>query len=256
MKSRNWWISGFAWFLAILLKTFAWKRKIVKINLLHLDLFKQITCETFYNDLIRHFTREFIYWIINYSNVQYTKTTNEVLPMLRQGGILLTAHLGNWELFGSTLSLEKIPLRASYQPLKSKLANILLLKMRNRKTNYIVDLTTNPFQLKSLIESKSLITFMLDQDYRSSDDYIEGSFFGNPVACNPLPFRLQKKFNLPIFVGWSYRDKDGVLWIDIQKLSDSFLSQYHRILEKSILDQPNQWVGWTHRRFKRLHQIY
>lgn len=256
MKTRNWWISGFAWLLAVLLRTFSWKKKVVTINLMNLDLWKHISREVFYKDLIRHLTIEFFYWLGNYTNVQYTDSTIEIFPKLQQGGILLTAHMGNWELFGSALSMQNIPLRASYQPLKSKLANQLLLKLRSRKTNYVVDLTSNPFQLKSLIESKSLITFMLDQDYRSSDHYMEGRFFGKPVACNPLPFRLQKKFSLPVFVGWSYRDKDGTLWIDIQMISDSFLNRYHSILENSILEQPSQWAGWTHRRFKRLFEIY
>lgn len=256
MKTRNWWIIGFSTFIHVLLKTLCWKKRVVQVNFKMISIHNKFNFETLYNSLISHFSQEFLYWIFNYSNVQYTSSTLDLVNDLKKGGILLTAHMGNWEQFGSSISDLGIPIKASYQPLKSKWANSILLALRERKNQYAVDLTSNPMSLKSLIENKSLITFMMDQDYRKSEDFTTSTFFNHPVACNPYPLRLQEKFHLPVYVGWSFRDKNSVLWIHIQKVNTSYLSEYHRLLEQSITEHPQQWAGWTHRRFQRLLKIY
>lgn len=183
---------------------------------------------------------------------QITSRAQSLIPELRKGGILLTAHIGNWEYMGPWMRSLGIPLVASYKEMQNPYADRILRRLRGRHGNYLVPLQRNPFALRKIFAEKSLFTFLADQDYRDSAALYD--FLGQPTRCNPLPDSLHQIFpSAPIYFACVVRNSHGELEMDVQRLSidpdSSVYPAYHHALEQFIHDFPDQWAGWTHRRW-------
>ena len=201
-----------------------------------------------------------------------------VLEKMRSGGIFLTAHYGNYEAMGPWLCRLGIPLVASYIPVKPKwLNNILERKIRSVDgRSYSVDART-PRDFIRILNDGNLFCLLSDQDSRISSA-LSGTLLGQPVNVNPLPdFLLKHRPQTPVFICWmeergaSPKDasskKVRVLHaIEVERAqvasparlaspalspsqSSVVNSQFNRWLEQRILENPNLWYGFTHRRF-------
>ena len=198
-----------------------------------------------------------------------------VLEKMRKGGIFLTAHYGNYEAMGPWLCRLGIPLVASYIPVKPKwLNNILERKIRAvNGRNYSVDART-PRDFMRILNEGRLFCLLADQDSRIPSA-LSGTFLGRPVNVNPLPdFLLKHRPQTPVFICWmEERDasskgaspkgavpkKVRVLHAvevagvqsKIASLADSGVvdSQFNKWLEQRVLENPDLWYSFTHRRF-------
>ncbi len=201
-----------------------------------------------------------------------------VLEKMRKGGIFLTAHYGNYEAMGPWLCRLGIPLVASYIPVKPKwLNNILECKIRAVDgRSYSVDARTPRDFLRILNEGK-LFCLLADQDSRIPSA-LPGTFLGRPANVNPLPdFLLKHRPQTPVFICWieergaspkcASSKKVRVLHaIEVERAqvasparlaspapspsqSSVVNSQFNRWLEQRILENPNLWYSFTHRRF-------
>ncbi|SHK40875.1 lysophospholipid acyltransferase family protein [Fibrobacter sp. UWB12] len=191
-----------------------------------------------------------------------------VLEKMRKGGIFLTAHYGNYEAMGPWLCRLGIPLVASYIPVKPKwLNNILERKIRAVDgRSYSVDART-PRDFLRILDEGNLFCLLDDQDSRIPSA-IEGTLLGQPVNVNPLPdFLLEHRPQTPVFICWmdevgASSEKVRVLHA-IEVASPAHFAQskvnnqFNKWLEQRILENPNLWYSFTHRRFySRSPEIY
>ena len=210
-----------------------------------------------------------------------------VLEKMRNGGIFLTAHYGNYEAMGPWLCRLGIPLVASYIPVKPKwLNNILERKIRSVDgRSYSVDART-PRDFLRILNDGKLFCLLADQDSRIPSA-LPGTFLGKPVNVNPLPdFLLEHRPQTPVFICWmeeicgvrvlhaveverapfpgavhlenSAQSKDASsTHLASPAHSDDELhsapsivnTQFNKWLEMRIAENPNLWYSWTHRRF-------
>ncbi len=206
-----------------------------------------------------------------------------VLEKMRSGGIFLTAHYGNYEAMGPWLCRLGIPLVASYIPVKPKwLNNILERKIRSVDgRSYSVDART-PRDFLRILNDGKLFCLLSDQDSRIPSA-LPGTFLGRPANVNPLPdFLLKHRPQTPVFICWMEErgasPEDAFLKcaslkkvrvlhaIEVERVqvasparlaspapspsqSSVVNSQFNRWLEQRILENPNLWYGFTHRRF-------
>lgn len=198
-----------------------------------------------------------------------------VLEKMRKGGIFLTAHYGNYEAMGPWLCRLGIPLVASYIPVKPKwLNNILERKIRAVDgRSYSVDART-PRDFMRILNEGKLFCLLSDQDSRIPSA-LSGTLLGQPVNVNPLPdFLLKHRPQTPVFICWmeergaSPKDastkgaspkKVRVLHAiemvgaqsQIASSTESCVvnSQFNKWLEQRVLENPNLWYSFTHRRF-------
>ena len=201
-----------------------------------------------------------------------------VLEKMRNGGIFLTAHYGNYEAMGPWLCRLGIPLVASYIPVKPKwLNNILERKIRSVDgRSYSVDART-PRDFMSVLNEGNLFCLLSDQDSRIPSALL-GTLLGQPVNMNPLPdFLLKHRPQTPVFICWmeergaSPKDasskKVRVLHaIEVEgpqvasparlaspapspSQSSVVNTQFNKWLEERIRENPNLWYSFTHRRF-------
>lgn len=174
------------------------------------------------------------------------------LRRMRAGGLLLTAHYGNYESMGLWLSRIGIPLMASFHPQKPAMLNRLLLKLRSLDTTPYA-YVQSPRAILSSVRSGKLFALLADQDYRKNHP-AHGFFLERPVHCNPLPnFLLRNNPALPIFCCTilSTGSQRILLAQELKVESEADLyREYHHWLESLIVRNPDCWYGWVHRRFR------
>jgi predicted LPLAT superfamily acyltransferase len=124
----------------------------------------------------------------------------EFLRQMHDGGLLVSAHVGNWEIAGQLLNrLEKriniILFDAEHQQIKGYLSDV----MNARNVNFIVirDDFSHLLAIKQALANKEIIAM-------HGDRYIEGNktvildFMGKPAAFPIGPVNMAAKFKVPV----------------------------------------------------------
>jgi len=171
-----------------------------------------------------------------------------ILEEMKAGGILLTAHYGNHELFGFRIAESGLPLNALVQEQKPEFFDMWLQKKRTVNGKCFTK-RIEPNHLIDFIDGGGLFGLIADQNFKklpplSIREKCESSFLGVKVRCNPLPaFILEHRPKTPVFCGYLGQ---------IKKIpSENFYAHYHSWLENIILENPARWYGWFHRRFRQ-----
>ena len=267
----------FAWGAYVVLRLAGWKRKTVMANAKH------VASPVNYDELLFNLTRhvgELLFRFGTFKKLPHDFTAYPcrvdgwafaldeaaipVLEKMRNGGIFLTAHYGNYEAMGPWLCRLGIPLVASYIPVKPKwLNNILECKIRAVDgRSYSVDART-PRDFLRILNDGKLFCLLSDQDSRISSA-LSGTFLGRAVNVNPLPdFLLKHRPQTPVFICWM--EERGASPEDASLKSASLkkvralhaievecpriLEKFNKWLEERIRENPNLWYSFTHRRF-------
>ena len=201
-----------------LLYAVRWKQKTVQANLDYTQINSITDKELLYRQLIKnlaHHIQEIVFefdlfkklpcelnrYPIQVFNTNYViaPQSEVVLDKMRNGGIFLTAHYGNYEAMGPWLCRLGIPLKASYVPLKPAWLNhIVENKIRSvNKKPYSVNART-PREFLELLNKQNLFCLLMDQDSRIASA-TSAKFLGRDVHINPLPqFLLKHRPKTPV----------------------------------------------------------
>ena len=260
-----------------MLKLAGWKRKTVLANAKH------VACAVSYKALLKNLTRhvgELLFCFGTFKKLprdfaaypccvdgwtfDIAEGSAPVLEKMRNGGIFLTAHYGNYEAMGPWLCRLEIPLVASYIPVKPKwLNNILERKIRSVDgRSYSVDART-PRDFIRILNEGNLFCLLSDQDSRIPSA-LSGTLLGQPVNVNPLPdFLLKHRPQTPVFICWM-EERDASPKCTSPKGTSSkvvrvlhavevecpqILEKFNKWLEVRIHENPDLWYSFTHRRF-------
>jgi KDO2-lipid IV(A) lauroyltransferase len=172
----------------------------------------------------------------------------------RMGLILLTPHLGSWEIAGQYIS-HRIPLTVMYSPPKVKALEPLMLAGRNRANMHSVpaDLRGVRALLKALKRGQA-IGMLPDQVPRVGDgEWVE--FFGRPAYTMVLVSRLSEQTGAPVLLCYAERLARGKgyrLVVEPQltvRPPESPVRALNRSLEQMIRRCPAQYL-WAYNRYK------
>lgn len=175
------------------------------------------------------------------------------------GAIIVTAHLGNWELLGAALTSRGLPLKVIATKAHNEKINKLLLSLRQSRGIGIIYRDESPRQLLKLLKNNSLLGMLIDQDTKVDGVFVD--FFGRPAYTAKGPAVISMATGAPVIPTFIRRkpegghevfieepvemvktkDKEKDILINTQKLS--------LIIEKYIRKYPEQWV-WMHNRWK------
>lgn len=267
-----WYYSGvLAKPLTFILRLFQWKHSVFAFNANRTAAFFELhsgqvpcyskTVQAMANDLEEFIEARSSY--LHASSAKSSGATSEplkleidpfslaILSEMQKGGLLLTAHYGNYESMGLWLRRLGIPLIASYLPQRPRFLNHLLLRLRSVDGNPYAQILP-PRAIVRKIRSGSLFCLLADQDYRSARPILS-TFLGCKVQCNPLPvFLLNNIPGLPVYCSYIHHLQNHriltVVKLNLASPSDLYF-EYHRWLETLIGHEPNRWYGWFHRRF-------
>jgi len=182
---------------------------------------------------------------------------NFIQQKLSGNTIIVTAHIGNWELLAQRLVLEGYKIAAIVRPLRNKFVELQVKKLRESlggKVFYAHQLN----EIMKWLKSGGIVYLLPDQHI------VEGSvqvdFLGKKAFTTPVVTLLNKRLGskiLPMFcikINNHYKvfieDYYNSLYTEnLRKDLEYNTLQVNKIIEKYIYKYPDQWM-WFHRRWK------
>ncbi len=164
-----------------------------------------------------------------------------------KGVILITAHIGNWELGGAVLSSLGFKINAVFLPEKVRWLNRIFFMMRRSRGLNVFPLGGAVRSVLGSLKNGGIVAMLADRDYTAH--HIKISFFGKEACLSSGPVRIALKTNIPIVAGFLLREKDdtfrmrfyppirpehGMTELDL-------LKKIANILEKEISTNLEQW---------------
>lgn len=180
-----------------------------------------------------------------------------------KGVILISAHLGNWEIVSPFLAALGLRTSAVGRRLRVKLLNRLIVGLRTRFGTVSIDKEGGmPKMMRSVREGK-ILGIMIDQGTQSSMG-VKINFFDRAVTATPAPALIALRCKCPVVPIFGVREIDGGLTIIVKPPLELTKTQdlksdlkvnmqlMTNIIEKTVRDYPEQWF-WVHKRWKKYY---
>ena len=174
-----------------------------------------------------------------------------------KGVVVLTAHLGNWELGGVVLAQLGYPFWAVALPHKNKQVNDFFDAQRNSKGVKVIAMGKAVRSCITEIRNNHMVALVGDRDFSEKGIIID--FFGRPTHFPEGPAALSLMTGASIVPGFMLRNPDDSFTLRIEKpiefistgnktkdLAD-LIGVYKNIIQDYIRRYPEQW--YVFRRF-------
>lgn len=189
-------------------------------------------------------------------------TDNTLLEQEFAKGKKLQFHLGhnfNWELgnIGMT-SYTSFKMLSVYMPVKNKVFEKLMLKIRTVSGNAVLPATDMKNAMLPYRNTQYLLALIADQVPGDPSKAFWLNFFGRPTPFIRGPERGAAAGNLAVIFGQIHKVKRGYYTLTYELCTSDAASmptgeitrRYVRYLEKVIREHPEMWL-WSHRRWKK-----
>ena len=170
--------------------------------------------------------------------------------------IFISGHFSNFELMAMQIDKLDLKIGAIYRPLNNIFLNKIMERIRKK---YICNnqIKKGIGGLKELIKLNNegySTALMIDQRVSQG---IKSNFFNEEAFTTTVPAQLVKKFNIPVvpifierYEGIKFKMKDfKPVHFSVEDTIENITADLNKILEKMILDNPNNWI-WSHNRWK------
>ncbi len=174
------------------------------------------------------------------------------------GAILVTGHLGNWEIGGASVAARGVPLDVVAQRQANPHIDRLINQARERLGMTVIRRGgATKASLRSLRKGRA-VALVADQDARSRGVFVP--FFGRPASTHRGPAVLASRTGAPVFMGTAVRRADGGYRVtirpvpmpvaaDAEEQADLLTAELAAALEAAVREEPGQYL-WHHRRWK------
>ena len=176
------------------------------------------------------------------------------------GAVVVSGHLGNWEIGAHVLTSLGVPVYAVVKPLANARVDRRLTRLRERLGVRVVETSAAPAAVARALAEGGLAAFVADQDAHESGVFVP--FFGRPASTARGPALLAVRAGAPLFLGVALADDErpgryrgrltpveveraGRLDADVRRLTEAFTAE----LEREVRAHPSQYF-WHHRRWK------
>jgi len=174
--------------------------------------------------------------------------------------LLLTAHLGNWEILAASHRLTKYPLSIVVRPLDAPWLDALAERLR-RKTG--VELIDKRGALRPVVDALRrgrMIGILMDQN-ASRREGVFVDFFGRPASTSRSVALLALRTRTPVVPTFIRRDSDGCHTVFFYRELDvpdsngseaavvELTARCTAAIERAIREVPEQWL-WSHDRWR------
>ena len=177
------------------------------------------------------------------------------------GAIFLTSHTGCWELLGSYLVAEGIPLAVIARKFYDERLEKVLFGIREGTGMKVISRGENTREIIRALKEGYGVGVLIDQDTKVKGAFVD--FFGKPAYTPTGPAYLALRYGVPVVPVFTYRDKDDFHHAcigdpipipdsgDNEKDIVELTARCSKATENFIREHPEQWV-WFHKRWKTL----
>lgn len=178
-----------------------------------------------------------------------------------KGVIVLTGHIGNWELVGAASSDKAFTFSAIGKEMKSDAGNAFVKLIRDDNGVRTIARSKSLKQILKALKRNELVVFMLDQNMTSKEGVFV-DFFGQPACTMPALAVIAARSGAAVLPYYSYRDPDLVrhhcVMLPEVEVDDAGAStdpvhenteRYTKVLQSIIEEHPEQWL-WIHKRWR------
>jgi len=175
------------------------------------------------------------------------------------GSLMLTGHIGNWELAGVLQGHLFGAIGVVARPLDNPALDQKLCDFRAKTGNLVIYKQRALQQVLRLLRDKKSVAILIDQNVQDGGVFVE--FFGRPASTTTVAAALALKTGAPVLPGFAvllpngrYRmtykpllryQPSGDREQDLLRLTQ----QLTGLIEEQVRERPEQWL-WLHRRWK------
>lgn len=177
----------------------------------------------------------------------------------KKGVLLLTAHLGNWELLTIFSGMTGYPVDIIYRPLDFRPLDKFFVNQRTRFGGNLIPKNRSMRRILKVLQKGNTLGFLMDQNV----DWYDGvfvTFFGRRACTNKGLALLALKTQAPVVPIFLVREESGfsvkigpevplIKTGDKRKDIEANTQQYNDVIEAFVRRYPDQWF-WVHRRWK------
>jgi len=181
-----------------------------------------------------------------------------------QGAIMISAHLGNWEMAAMVGPLYlDTPINAVAKKLRFEFINNLVVNLRTRFGCKVIDKEEALPQMRKALRQGEILGILIDQGARSRES-VGITFFGRRVRATSAASLLALRCKSPVVPAFCVRDAGGKLNLLIEpplklvrtrnlradlKTNTQIMTD---VVEKAVSKYPEQWF-WVHKRWKKYY---
>jgi KDO2-lipid IV(A) lauroyltransferase len=239
-------------------------KKIIKKNL---KIFSDRVSNLNEEEIIKNMWKNYGMTFIEYIFLDYFNKKNSLVDIKDDANlskiiqekkpvIFVSGHFANFEIMSMEITKKKISLATIYRPLNNIFLNPFMEYLRKKYIckNQIKKGIQGVKETINYIKNNNSVALMIDQRVSEGEKI---KFFNKLALTTTLPAQLSRKFGMDIIPVYIIRKKDNNFIIEFQKRikPTSFKSkielteELNKILEKMIVNNPNEWI-WTHNRWK------
>ena len=177
-----------------------------------------------------------------------------------KGVFVMSVHVGNGDLGTAALASWGYPVSIISKIFKSKWLNKLWFSAREAKGVKFIPPRKSSYEILKSLKANEAVIFVLDQ-YTGPPNGILTTFFGYETGTAVGLALFAQRLGAPVIPIYTYRTgplKHKIVVLPAVEFEEKeskeetlrFMTEkYNRIVEKAILEAPEQWM-WVHRRWK------
>jgi KDO2-lipid IV(A) lauroyltransferase len=209
--------------------------------------------------------------LVEFARIPLYVKTNQVLDLVNladgkeildkyngKGAILITGHIGNWEITNVALAGYGYKIVSLAYRQKNREINELV---NNIRTSLGTEIIYHDQPLKKMLQAireGKILAFLADQNaLRHRGVFVD--FFGLPASTISFPAKLALKYRIPIIFAYNHFNENTKKYnvyfkeIDISKFDKGDIKgltqAFTKEIEEAIRKKPHQYL-WTHKRWK------
>ena len=184
------------------------------------------------------------------------------LTAIGKGGILVSAHIGNWEVAGQGLNRLGTAFNVlMYSNEKEEVKDYMEGKMKEKKINIIAineETKSHIIELHKAFTNNELVVMHGDR-YREGAKTLTADFFGRPAKFPAGPFVMAAKFGVPLCIVFAVKTDNHTYQFsteepiqvnrvrgeaELERVCQELLQKYIVEVEKMVKAHPHQWFNY------------
>lgn len=178
---------------------------------------------------------------------------------LGKGGVVVSGHLGNWELMGSACAVMGYPVYYVVTGQENERVEIMMDRLRQSTGVGIIKRRDALKQVTKALKENRLVAILSDQDAHEAGAFVP--FFGRLASTPRGAAIFSLRTGAQLIFADSYRQGTDRLKVDLELIPQTGLPEdreaavqelvrrFTAKLEQAIRRHPEQWF-WMHRRWK------